>query len=84
MQLWYSGDLVTIELFYWYTSTETGARVAMRVLYALAALVQAETGMEAFDPQLDVPVGEDYLDQAVARYRGVGEQARRLEDKPRA
>lgn len=79
MQVWYTGDFVAIEMPYWYTATADQAMAAMRVLCKLASLVQDETGMQAFDPQIDQPFTVDHLEEAAARYRWFGEHVRAVE-----
>ncbi|PWU46259.1 hypothetical protein DLE60_16605 [Micromonospora globispora] len=78
MQLWYEGNSASIELPYWYTATAASAHGAIATAYALARIVEAETGMPAVDYEVDQAVQDDGLSRAVARYRGVGQHVRAL------
>lgn len=78
MQLWYTGKSISIEVPYWYTTTAASAHHAIATAYALARIVEAETGMRGVDYEVNQAVRNDGLPRAVARYRRVGQHVRAL------
>jgi hypothetical protein len=78
MQLCYAGDSASIEIPYRYTATAAGAHAAVATAYALARIVEAETGMRGLDDEVSQAIQEYDLRKAVARYRGVGQHVRDL------
>jgi hypothetical protein len=78
MQLWYEGASASIEVPYWYTATAAGAQSAIATAYALARIVEDETGMPGVDHEVDQRVQQDGVPQATAQYRGVGQHVRAL------
>lgn len=49
-------DEVAITVPYWHTGDEVGRVLGM--VYALAAIIERETGMQGYDPQVELPVSE--------------------------
>jgi hypothetical protein len=49
-------DEVAITVPYWHTGDE--ARHVLGMVYALAAIIEHETGMQGYDPQVELPVSE--------------------------
>lgn len=49
-------DEVAITVPYWHTGDQ--ARRVFGMLYALAAIIERETGMQGYDPQVELPVSE--------------------------
>jgi hypothetical protein len=81
IQVWYAGDVVTVEMPYWYTDSQLQAITAIRVLYSLAGVVQEETGMEAHDPQIGVTVNIDHAERAARAYCGTGQTVLTVESR---
>ena len=57
------GDEVTITVPYWHAGDE--AAKVLRDVFALAAVVEKETGLTAYDPQVERPVAETPPQEAV-------------------
>ncbi|MEU4035771.1 hypothetical protein [Streptomyces collinus] len=49
-------DEVAITVPYWHTGDAVGRVLGM--VYALAAIIERETGMQGYDPQVELPVSE--------------------------
>ncbi|MGW3890810.1 hypothetical protein ACWD69_19145 [Micromonospora chokoriensis] len=78
MQLCYAGNSASIEIPYRYTASVASAHAAVATAYALARIVEAETGMRGLDDEVSQAIQEYDLPKAVARYRGVGQNVRDL------
>jgi hypothetical protein len=51
----YAGE-VTITIPYWHRGSE--AERLLNLAYALAAVIERETGLEGYDPQTDLPIAD--------------------------
>lgn len=78
VQLCYAGDSASIEIPHRYTATAASAHAAVATAYALARIVEAETGMRGLDDEVSQAIQEFDLPKAVARHRGVGQHVRDL------
>ncbi|MCO1598224.1 hypothetical protein M8C17_24035 [Micromonospora sp. RHAY321] len=78
MQLCYAGNSASIEIPYRYTATAASAHAAIATAYALARIVEAETGMRGLDYEVNQAIQDNDLPRAVARYRGIGQHVRDL------
>ncbi|MFD9241151.1 hypothetical protein ACFV0D_04295 [Streptomyces sp. NPDC059556] len=63
------GDEVSITVPYWHTGDR--AATVLGKLFALSALVEKETGLTAYDPQVEMPLAETSPDQAMSIMSGV-------------
>ncbi|MFG3486343.1 hypothetical protein [Streptomyces sp. NPDC047972] len=63
------GDEVSITVPYWHTGDRAAA--VLGKLFALSAVVEKETGLTAYDPQVEMPLAETSPDQAMSIMSGV-------------
>jgi hypothetical protein len=65
IQLFCAPDHAWIQVPYWYTGN--GARRVLRLMYRLAAVIEGQTGLRGYDPQIELPTADalTYIDQAV-------------------
>ncbi|MFI6944315.1 hypothetical protein ACIBI4_34095 [Streptomyces sp. NPDC050418] len=68
------GDEVGITVPYWHTGT--AAEGALGELLALCSIVEKETGLTAYDPQIGMPLAAASLPQAVEIMSGVATDLR--------
>jgi hypothetical protein len=66
IELYCAADYATVNAPYWFRGREA-ARTVER-MYHVAMIVTAETGLEAFDLQLDRPVARDRVNAAAAAF----------------
>ncbi|NUR47970.1 MAG: hypothetical protein HOV71_07555 [Hamadaea sp.] len=69
IQLVCQADTAQLHVPYWYTGE--AARRMVTLLYRVAAVVTEETGMTGFDPQVEAPVIDQRIDDAVAAFDSV-------------
>ncbi|MER5947827.1 hypothetical protein ABT127_17375 [Streptomyces sp. NPDC001904] len=63
------GDELTITVPYWHAGDAAGT--VLGTLFALSALVEKETGLTAYDPQVEMPLRETSPQQAASIMSGV-------------
>ncbi|MFG3347474.1 hypothetical protein ACGF1Z_20695 [Streptomyces sp. NPDC048018] len=63
------GDEVSITVPYWHTGDR--AATVLGKLFALSVLVEKETGLTAYDPQVEAPLAKTSPQQAVSIMSGV-------------
>ncbi|MFJ3304697.1 hypothetical protein ACIPSA_16535 [Streptomyces sp. NPDC086549] len=68
------GDEVSITVPYWHTGHD--AAVVLGKVFALAAVVEKETGLTAYDPQVERPLAETPPQDAVGMMSQIAEDLR--------
>ncbi|MCP2327087.1 hypothetical protein HDA40_005594 [Hamadaea flava] len=69
IQLFCQADAAQLHSPYWFTGE--AARRVVSLLYQVAAVVAEETGLTAFDPQVEALVADQRIDDAVAIFDSV-------------
>lgn len=71
IQVFCGADEASVQVPYWHTGA--AARRVLTAMYEIAAILEQETGLRGYDPQLEAPTAElaDRVEDAVAVFDGV-------------
>jgi hypothetical protein len=69
IQILCTADEASVQVPYWHTGEL--ARRVVATMYRIAAIVEEETGLTGFDPQIDQPIADGEVAKAMAAYEAV-------------
>jgi hypothetical protein len=66
IQVLCTADEASVQVPYWHTGAM--ARHVVATMYRIGAVIEEETGLTGFDPQIDQPIAEASVDDAVTAF----------------
>jgi hypothetical protein len=71
IQVLCTADEASVQVPYWHTGPM--ARHVVATMYRISAVIEEETGLSGFDPQIEQPIAEASLDDAVLAFEAVAQ-----------